>query len=247
MTTAPLTDQQLADTCGTCHGRDFKRCPACLGTGIKPNPLAWMRFWQLLDEMEPARLRYRRALRRAEATSTDSPEFDSARGKGDAALAEIEQLMRGWIAANPAADDPRNAELTRRRADDLNIRGALAPADGPRQVPMPLGDSVTPAVEWLLADRDRLRAKVTEERAVNKHLVEKHQATLAVTDEWMDERAQLLADNLRLSAELKQAGPALCADCGHVEAAHSEDGDRDCTASGARVTSCSCSYFIPSA
>lgn len=104
MTTTPPTDQQLADTCGTCHGRDFKRCPACLGTGIKPNPLAWMRFWRLLDEMEPARLRYRRALRRAEATSTDSPEFDAARVKGDAALAEIEQLMRGWIAANPAAN-----------------------------------------------------------------------------------------------------------------------------------------------
>lgn len=51
------------------------------------------------------------------------------------------------------------AELTRRRTEDLTLRGILAPADGRRPVPMALGDSVAPAVEWLLAEVDRLRAE----------------------------------------------------------------------------------------
>jgi hypothetical protein len=37
----------------------------------------------------------------------------------------------------------------------------------------------------------------------------------------------------------------LCADCGHVESAHSKDGETDCNASGARLCKCACSYFIP--
>lgn len=52
------------------------------------------------------------------------------------------------------------------------------------------------------AEITRLTAKLADESAVNKHLVEKHTATLAATDEWMDEREQLLADNLRLTNEL---------------------------------------------
>jgi hypothetical protein len=36
-----------------------------------------------------------------------------------------------------------------------------------------------------------------------------------------------------------------CADCGHVEAAHSKDGETDCNASGARLCKCTCVYFIP--
>lgn len=110
-----------------------------------------------------------------------------------------------------AAENARlRAELTRRRTDDLTIRGALAPADGPRHVPMPLGDSVTPAVEWLIADRDHLHAE------------------LATTQ-----------------AQLADAGPAVCADCGHLESAHPANEDGDCNASGARVRGCTCTYFIP--
>jgi hypothetical protein len=37
----------------------------------------------------------------------------------------------------------------------------------------------------------------------------------------------------------------VCADCGHVESAHSKDGETDCNASGARLCKCACSYFIP--
>lgn len=47
------------------------------------------------------------------------------------------------------------AELTRRRAEDLSLRGILAPADGPRRVPMALGESLAPAVEWILAELEQ--------------------------------------------------------------------------------------------
>jgi hypothetical protein len=58
----------------------------------------------------------------------------------DRARAEISQLR---------------TELTRRRTEDLNLRGTLAPADRPRRVPMPLGETLVPAVEWLLAELDQ--------------------------------------------------------------------------------------------
>ncbi len=45
--------------------------------------------------------------------------------------------------------------------------------------------------------------------------------------------------------EVAVEAPELCADCGHMEDAHSKHGETDCTASDARVTRCRCSYFIP--
>jgi outer membrane murein-binding lipoprotein Lpp len=53
-------------------------------------------------------------------------------------------------------------ELRDKRTDLLNIRGILSPQGrslslGP-VVPMPLGDEVAPAVEWLAAEVERLRA-----------------------------------------------------------------------------------------
>lgn len=46
-------------------------------------------------------------------------------------------------------------------------------------------------------------------------------------------------------AETMAAVP-LCADCGHVEAAHKDDSDEGgCDASGARICRCTCCYFIP--
>lgn len=53
----------------------------------------------------------------------------------------------------------------------------------------------------------------------------------------------------RLTAELEQARPELCADCGHLKSAHYEaTGDvSGCNASAAKVRSCNCWYFIPAA
>jgi hypothetical protein len=57
-------------------------------------------------------------------------------------------------------------------------------------------------VHGLTVELDKAQAKAVVEHGVNRHLADKHAATLAATDEWMDERAQLLADNHRLTSEL---------------------------------------------
>jgi hypothetical protein len=42
------------------------------------------------------------------------------------------------------------ARLTALQNDALSMRGSLAPADGPRAVPFELGETLTPAVDWLI-------------------------------------------------------------------------------------------------
>ncbi|MGW5430414.1 hypothetical protein ACWET9_24860 [Streptomyces sp. NPDC004059] len=60
------------------------------------------------------------------------------------------------------------------------------------------------------------------------------------------EAAELVRLRTRVAVlEVQVESPELCADCGHLEDAHSKLGDTDCTASGARLLKCSCSYFIP--
>ncbi|MEU2340113.1 hypothetical protein ABZ608_42420 [Streptomyces sp. NPDC013172] len=44
----------------------------------------------------------------------------------------------------------RHDELVALRNDALNVRGVLSPNGGTRKVPMPLGETLTPAVEWLV-------------------------------------------------------------------------------------------------
>jgi hypothetical protein len=64
----------------------------------------------------------------------------------------------------------------------------------------------------------------------------------------------LMAEVGRLRArvaelEAQAAEPELCADCGHIEAAHKPTTDNPdeggCDASGARICRCACAYFIP--
>ncbi|MFE2940987.1 hypothetical protein ACFXKG_18280 [Streptomyces sp. NPDC059255] len=46
--------------------------------------------------------------------------------------------------------DRRRAELVARRNDDMEMRGLLAPNGAARRVPMPLGERLAPAVDWLI-------------------------------------------------------------------------------------------------
>lgn len=65
------------------------------------DPRTYQRFWQLLDEIKPAQGRLQRAYRKAYSTATDSDENLAAQAKGNSALAEMEQTIRAWVAANP--------------------------------------------------------------------------------------------------------------------------------------------------
>jgi len=79
--------------------------------------------------------------------------------------AEREKLVR-WhgedsktITRLVARVERRHAELVALRNDALNVRGSLAPADGDRKVPFELGDTLTPAVDWLIARVAELEAE----------------------------------------------------------------------------------------
>lgn len=80
-------------------------------------------------------------------------------------------------------------------------------------------------VEFLISEADRLAARVAE------LLAERH-----VTNEALDDAVRALRAD-------RDGG--LCADCGHVESAHAVDAERPCDASGGRVRSCTCAWFIP--
>lgn len=68
--------------------------------------------------------------------------------------------------------DRHRAELTALRNDSLAIRGVLAPAGRPRRVPFELGESLLPAVEWLLARVSELEERLAEyERPVDEEPV----------------------------------------------------------------------------
>ncbi|WP_073815016.1 hypothetical protein [Kitasatospora sp. CB01950] len=64
-------------------------------------------------------------------------------------------------------------------------------------------------VPALIAYARELEQQLTSEKAVSTHLVEKLQAHLDASDEWMGERAQLLAENLRL-ANTARSAPTEC-------------------------------------
>ncbi|MFJ3021427.1 hypothetical protein ACIPH4_10810 [Streptomyces tendae] len=57
--------------------------------------------------------------------------------------------------------DRYRAELTALRNDALSMRGSLAQADGDRKVPFELGETLTPAVDWLIARVAELEAAPT--------------------------------------------------------------------------------------
>lgn len=66
-------------------------------------------------------------------------------------LAEIDRLRD--------QRDRRRARLVALDADALNVRGALSPNGEDRKVPFPLGPTLLPAVEWLIARVAELEAE----------------------------------------------------------------------------------------
>lgn len=78
--------------------------------------------------------------------------------------AEREKLVR-WHDEDSKAITRLASRLARRadrlkalQNDALSMRGSLAPADGDRKVPFELGETLTPAVDWLIARIAELEA-----------------------------------------------------------------------------------------
>jgi hypothetical protein len=103
---------------------------------------------------------------------TSTPEQDRADATFVAAartdvpvlLTEVERL-KGRIADLEAQRDRRRGRLVALQNDALNMRGALSPNGEARKVPFPLGETLTPAVEWLLHRVTELEVAAVEGRA----------------------------------------------------------------------------------
>jgi hypothetical protein len=78
-----------------------------------------------------------------------------------------------------AQRDRRRARLVALQNDVLNMRGVLSPNGEERKVPMPLGDALTPAVEWLV---NRVAELEAERHSTNEALSEAAEALRADRD-----------------------------------------------------------------
>src|SRR5690606_2919459 len=141
-----------------------------------------------------------------------SDDQDSWRAEADAAIAvadaeqselrtrvaelevEREKLVR-WhgedsktITTLVARVDRHRARLVALQNDALSMRGALSPNGEARKVPMPLGETLTPAVEWLINRVAELEARLAE----HDRPVDEDPIAYALT-----EHAELLADRYR--------------------------------------------------
>jgi len=96
--------------------------------------------------------------------------------------AEREKLVR-WhgedgkaITRLVARVERRQAELVALRNDALNVRGSLSPNGEPRKVPFPLGETLAPAVDWLIARIAELEAELYTEQAHGRTFLEQRNA-----------------------------------------------------------------------
>ncbi|MFE5895861.1 hypothetical protein ACFQ67_00270 [Streptomyces sp. NPDC056488] len=72
---------------------------------------------------------YNRCLRKAWRTLTDSPENNAAQAKGNAALLEIEQAIRQWVAEYPVVEQPRKLTVAEHDRAWHAIEGASGEPD----------------------------------------------------------------------------------------------------------------------
>lgn len=98
------------------------------------------------------------AKRTIEAAWALGPAYDL--GSQAAFALESAQLLQPPKSAERA--ERQRLRLVVAEGDLLNMRGSLSPNGHPRRVPMELGDRVAPAVDWLLAEVERLQKRVTE-------------------------------------------------------------------------------------
>jgi hypothetical protein len=81
-------------------------------------------------------------------------------------MAELEQaetVLRARVAELEAQQERRRVRLVALQNDALNMRGTLSPNGEQRKVPMPLGETLTPAVEWLVNRVAELERRIAAE------------------------------------------------------------------------------------
>lgn len=66
--------------------------------------------------------------------------------------------LRARVAELEAQRERRRLRLIALQNDALSMRGSLSPAGAGRKVPFPLGETLTPAVDWLIARVAELEA-----------------------------------------------------------------------------------------
>ena len=106
--------------------------------------------------------RLRELLREATAGAAVADDLTAEwRRRAESAEAQVAELE--------AQRERRRARLVALQNDALSMRGSLSPAGGDRKVPFPLGETLTPAVDWLIgrvAELEALRADRRVEFAV---------------------------------------------------------------------------------
>ncbi|MGW5852140.1 hypothetical protein ACWFQ8_30045 [Streptomyces sp. NPDC055254] len=134
---------------------------------------------------------------------------------GMAAVIGVWESMRAPAEADRAAR--HREELRVRRNEDMALRGELSPSGGQRAVPFELGESLVPAVQWLIA-RVAERPPVDDERIA---LIRKRRTHCEVTRfETEDERP------LHVWGPSQYPGRDMCQRC-TTERKWAEDPDAD--------------------
>lgn len=75
-----------------------------------------------------------------------------------AGAVSVEAKLRARVAELEAQRDRRRVRLVALQNDALNMRGSLSPMGEDRKVPFPLGETLTPAVDWLISRVAELEA-----------------------------------------------------------------------------------------
>ena len=126
--------------------------------------------------------------------------------------------FRARVAELEAQREHRRLRLVALQNDALSMRGSLSPADGDRKVPFELGETLTPAVDWLIARVAELEA---ERHSTNESLSETAETLRANRDRITELEA---APAATYRAEQHAAGLILCTYSNLAAAqAHCED------------------------
>jgi hypothetical protein len=125
--------------------------------------------------------------------------------------AEVESL-RARVAELEAQRERRRVRLVALQNDALSMRGSLSPMGEDRKVPFPLGETLTPAVDWLIGRVAELESRPSPADVLRQAADDLTAACPEHSDAdeaWMDCPCEF-ADELRRKAALAGSGGGAC-------------------------------------